>query len=310
MTFEIKDQYGIAHKYINVVQDFKSPVNIFFDIDDLLNIESKIIYFFAYTIGKIRNVVWGVYDKINEKFIFDNGCKYNSKQLYGFIKYWKSKNFAYSGNVVKNKITKRIESEYMIPLKDYLKYLNVYLYLDDKITLSEAGENNVKKYQDYPEVYSIPNEKVKLSKKDYLKYKEIIAFFDGKIKKDDINEDVIDNFIKDVENFYSINQDNIELDTYIELYIRLLKISLSEYEKYINRIDLNEYLTKSIVENIKILIDKFYMEIKYGNIIYDNISKSCPNIDDCIKYNELCGVYYYGTEPDYLSVLDNRTMLA
>jgi len=314
LAFTGNEQEELEDYYLGVVEEFKSPLNIYFDLETLLDSDIKIAYFIAYTIGKEKNILWGIYDKVSGKFIFDNGCHYNAKQLFTYTKTWKENNYVYMGNIVKNRIIKRITKHLGQNYGNFTDlFYDVFLlrYLLGLVPEYELPYINGKILNKDDLIEELSNKVAKtniITRKQYINYKKIIAYFDGKIDSTGI-EDILEKFYNDVYKFYNISEDNTEIDDYIEFYINNLKYLLKIYETNINLIDISKNINEDIYDLVKDLLEKFYHQVETGEIVYANTYKKCPDLQECQKYNTLCSSYYYGKNYQYLSELDPRTFL-
>ena len=249
---------------IGVITPLTSPYNLFLNVRQIVDPDSEAVYFFIYSFGKKKVVLWGVYLKNEEEFVIEGGCKYAVKNLNKYLKEWKSRDYSYIGNSVYDRITGTIARELgqrRWEYTDYLRYKFVLAYYQNLISEDELKE----KYSEEPYIFL---------DEVYEKYKldELID------SEDEINE--------------VLNEELISLEKEIR-----------EYEANINRTDLNRQtmfsLPKSVRDEIKYITELFYRAIKLGyyteGAYYTNLEK-CPSVQECAEnYNSLgCEVVYYG----------------
>ena len=128
---------------VGLVRELDSPFNLFLNLKQLINPDNRYIYFYIYSMGKRKIILWGVYEKNKKEFIIDTGCKYNTDQLYTMTMKWKANNYTYIGNSVKNRPSTLISKYLNIPTltyEEYTEFKYIIAYIDDKITDSEFIE--------------------------------------------------------------------------------------------------------------------------------------------------------------------------
>ncbi len=88
------------------------PYNVFLRVKDI-TAGNPLIYFYGYSMGKKKVVMWGVYDVHNNTFLIDAACRYNPNNLKQMLDVWKANRYQYSFNSVRNRIDSRIREHYL-----------------------------------------------------------------------------------------------------------------------------------------------------------------------------------------------------
>jgi len=83
------------------------PYNVFVRLDDLLK-NNSLIYFYAYSLGKKKIILWGVFDINSNSFEIDDACKYNANDLKKILDSWKKNNYSYFFASTKNSYSSRL----------------------------------------------------------------------------------------------------------------------------------------------------------------------------------------------------------
>lgn len=251
---------------IGVVTPLTSPYNLFLNVKQISDPESELVYFYVYSFGKKKVILWGVYVKNTEEFIIEGGCKYAVKNLNKYLKEWKKRDYSYIGNSVYNRVNTVISKELGVKLWDYDEYLRykfILAYYEDRISEFELQ----KRYLNEPYI-----------------------FLDEVYEKYNLNE-LID--------------DEREISQAIDSEMLSLKDQIRKFEININRTDLNREIMRSlpseIKERIKYITELFYKAIRFGyyteGIYYANL-EDCPDLEKCVEnYNGAgCEVVHYGDE--------------
>jgi len=246
----------------------KGGLLLFLKIDDIINTQSQFVYFMVYSMSPKITVYWGVFDKINNDFIFDSGCVGNLKKLNDMLNKWKEHGYQYTANVVQDQIK---------PL------LNKYRGIT-----KQKGKISF----DYP-LYSIFMRVVNgienghsVDRDDLIKFK--IAIFDTFIKDPEFSyaSNDIDHIVRlyesQIDRIYDLKKDDINQQ-------------MRDYEATINRIDINNDLRQQMIE-LRRITTLFFDKIKHGEYFYHNrVTDICPDIDECqVKNKVSCGAYEYG----------------
>jgi hypothetical protein len=94
--------------YVGVHSPLADPFNIFFRARDLTN-KLPQIYFYAYSVGTKKIVMWGIYDASLNEFLVDNACVYHPNNLMTMVEKWKSNAYEFSFSSVRDQIRTRME---------------------------------------------------------------------------------------------------------------------------------------------------------------------------------------------------------
>lgn len=259
---------------IGVIAPLTSPYNLFLNVGQLTDPESEVVYFFVYSIGKKRVVLWGVYLKSTEEFTIESGCKYAVKDLSEYLKTWKRRDYSYVANSVYDRVTNVMVKELGAErwqYSEYLRYKFILAYYEGRISESELRL----RYPDEPGEYL----------NELYKKHDLNELIDG---EEEINEALDDELVS-------------------------LKKKLKEYEASINRTDVSTVIKVSpeVRNRIKYVTDLFYQAIKLGYYTegsYYRGLESCPSVHTCAtNYNAAgCEVVYYGDEE--LGMLSSRDL--
>lgn len=261
---------------IGIVKPLNFPYNLFLNLKELSDPNSRFVYFFVYVIGEKKIVLWGVYDKIDDKFFVDGFCRYTPSELNMIVQRWKSNHQTYIANSVKDRPTEIINRELGYGLASYSEYVkNKYLlaYLDNMISREEL--ENV-----YPGLYD----------EFIIKFEDQTGLIPGLSEDYDI---IFHNYIEDFRDSI-LNYENT-----------INRTDLSSYT--LRNIDPELY------NKILRITQHFYDAIKTG--MYENISISpCPHIEDCDPniYESGCELYFYGSgvaNPNYYHPGDPNALL-
>ena len=125
---------------LGIVVPLEFPFNLFLNLKHLANPSIRFVYFYIYSLGKKRIVIWGVYDESTQKFIIDGSCKYQTLELANLIKTWKNYDFTYVGNTVKNRPREVLSGYFNKPQMNYPQYLKgkfILAYFQKKISQEE-----------------------------------------------------------------------------------------------------------------------------------------------------------------------------
>jgi len=247
------------HEETKHVNELESPFNLFLRIPDLIDDEKRYIYFLAYSIGKKRVVLWGVYDKRKKEIIIDNACKYAVKNLMGILRQWKFNEYEYTANAVKNQIIKRIRlylSEMLEdPLPDIKTYED-YEFFKDKVERAEF-------YNDYDE--------------------ELLAYFEDKFNVTESNHD----YFKKLDEFLG------DLLMQIDKYEKELNLKTTD-QKLLNKMDKE---VRELIEEVVNKFFKELERSKFASKNIMDVISDCPSLDECMSSvfgDDFCAVYFYG----------------
>lgn len=261
---------------IGIVKPLIFPYNLFLNLNELSDPYSRFVYFFVYVIGQKKLVLWGVYDKIDDKFFIDGLCQYSPSQLNMIVQRWKDHHQTYIANSVKDRPIEIINRELGYKPTQYSEYVkNKYLlaYLDNKISLDELEKR-------YPGLH---NEFI-------INFEDKTGLIPGLSEDYDlILHDYIDHF----------------RHTVLEYERKINRTDLSSYT--LRNIDHELY------DKIVRITEHFYDAIKTG--MYETMYISpCPEIGDCDPdtYKMGCELYFYGfgvTNPNYYHPGDPNALL-
>ncbi len=93
--------------FVGLHSPLNSPYNIFLRLKDI-ETNSDIIYFYAYSIGKQRAIIWGLYDRTGNQFLIDNACKYSPNDLKIIIDTWKNNKYEFFFTAMRNRVSSRL----------------------------------------------------------------------------------------------------------------------------------------------------------------------------------------------------------
>lgn len=248
-------------EYVTFVIPFDEPVNLYLNIEQLINSSHRFVYFFTSTYGKSKVILWGVYDKKRDIFSFDGSCRYRIQQLNNIINTWEKNKFVFIADYVRNRMVETLGSLFgqnaHITERQYHQYKYILSYYERKISKEQLEEF-------YPSALN------DLERKIQEKY-------------------ALTNLINDLQ-FDSLLEDELDL----------IRLDVRNYEEFINRIDIPQHISLSrISDRIMNIVNKFYEDIKTGKYLYSSVP--CPDESSCQEYCPACGVYYYGIHPDYLN---------
>jgi len=261
---------------ISIVKPLNFPYNLFLNLEELSDPNLRFVYFFVYVIGEKKIVLWGVYDKVDDKFYVDGLCRYVPSQLNMIVQRWKAHHQTYVANTVKDRPTEIINRELgyeRTPYSEYVKNKYLLAYLDNKISREEL-ENR------YPGLYD----------EFITKFEDQTGLIPGLSEDYDV---VLDDYIEDFRDSI-LNYENTINRTDLNSYT-LQNIDPELYNKIVR-------ITKH-----------FYDAIKTG--MYESISISpCPQIEDCDPntYESGCELYFYGfgvANPNYYHPGDPNALL-
>jgi hypothetical protein len=97
---ELESYIGISHGIVD-------PFNLFINITDITE-GNELIYFFSYSIGKKRVVVWGTYDRYDDTISVESACRFDSWIWTTYPRLWQDLGYKIYTTITKNKFTSRI----------------------------------------------------------------------------------------------------------------------------------------------------------------------------------------------------------
>lgn len=98
--------------FVGLHSPLTDPFNIFMRVEDIENDET-LIYFYGYSIGKKKIVLWGVYNIESNEFLIDDACRYKPNELKNMIDTWKDNQYQFYFSGVKDRISTRMNQELM-----------------------------------------------------------------------------------------------------------------------------------------------------------------------------------------------------
>ena len=267
--------------YVGLVSYLEDPFNLFLRLNELEDEEADLVYFFIYSIGKKKIMIWGTYSKSEDDFKIESACKYSLAQLMPIYRYWQQNNFRYVANIVVDRFTPKIHEyvlgESLMSMDEYKRKKLFLAYETGEVDKSyldkELGKN-------YPE---------KVYDKLLLKLAE-----DGEI---------------DLET----EQDPFRTEVFqqaLQQYLVDIEEEIEEHEAKINLLDVDRSLNnlpENTLRQLKNITRKFLRKIERSSLVDDKVYSwlpSCPSKDQCQNgVNGSCGVYFYGTQ-----LLDSRDL--
>lgn len=91
----------------NIKHELVSPWNFFLQIDSNF-INHGLIYWFGYSMGKVKNVAWGHFDQPNNQMTITGSCQFSVRQLRPILKFQKQNNYLYVASGAVNRIDRMI----------------------------------------------------------------------------------------------------------------------------------------------------------------------------------------------------------
>lgn len=92
-----------------IIHAISSPFNFYVKVKDLLT--DRYVYFVAWSLGKIKNVVWGHYDAQSDQFIIEGECNYQRlSEVNNIVREIESLGYTMVFNIAQDLIPKVIAS--------------------------------------------------------------------------------------------------------------------------------------------------------------------------------------------------------
>lgn len=266
-----------AQKNVNIgiIQPLESPFNLFLNLHQLVDPDKRFVYFFIYSIGARKVILWGVYDKHGQDFHIDNACRYRTDQLYGATMHWIKLGYNYVGNTVLNRPEALISkySKEGMSLEEYQQKRGLISQGEGPLA-GLASRSLDRPKMDYPE---------------YVQKKYLLALLNGEISEED--------YLRKYQQLPDLPEDPYELYEYIFD----LEKEIKKYEPTINRSDLGK-VDQSLQVVLTKIMNRFNEAVARGTIStkeFESILQQCPYIQECNKsLTESCSVYFYG-QPEY-----------
>jgi len=98
--------------YVSLKSGLDDPFTIFIRVQDIVN-KSPNLYFYAYSIGTKKLMIWGIYDSVNNHFLIDHSCRYNPTDLKTILDIWKSHQYDFYYTTVRNRSASRIYQNFV-----------------------------------------------------------------------------------------------------------------------------------------------------------------------------------------------------
>jgi hypothetical protein len=173
---EMQKQSDSLDLFVGLKSGLDDPFNVFLRVDDLKN-NKDVIYFYAYSLGKKKAIIWGVFDKVNNEFLVDSACKYQPNDLKQILTNWNKNNYSYYFNTVRNRISSRVNQEMIFDDREkettlfgkFQEYFIAHLIKEGLISSNDSIKNTLSKKETFDSEYdnilsSISTEMVKYIK--------------------------------------------------------------------------------------------------------------------------------------------------
>ena len=255
---------------VGIVQPLSFPYNLLLSVPDLMDPDVPYVYFYVYILGGKRVVFWGLYDKTEQQFIIEDGCRYATNQLSTMVKIWTQNQNIYAGNSVKDRTTETM-ARYVTPKEKVMTYSE---YLQGKFLIGyfQGKINQTELEKRYPNLLEIIENTLQLN--EYYDEDPFAQYIE------DLNDQII-KYEKTI-NMTDVNRD-------------LLSQVGQSIGQVVQRITNRFY---DFIKSGQFEMDSFVSSLN-----------QCPGFDQCsITYSEGCEVYFYGQE-GYRSDLDLRRLL-
>ena len=313
--------------YVQFTIPFDKPLDIYIRVDDIF--ENRFVYFFGYTMGRDRVVIWGVYDSKNDKLVIESGCNDIKYQLLKLLKIWKQNGILHVGAEQRNLIDDRInfnlfygnEKNFdniqksllliawqrdLISTEDILKmtYFNPETRKNEKFSFDDL--------KDFDDYISEQSEREEKPRNEFLKYYEEklvpLETFDASRNKS--REQTIGKLMKPEESkkkrvFFSNKKQNpaekylpFEFK-YMSLIVweqyKLLKANVARYLKKAKKYPFKEELYESFLEDVQRFSNEHPDE--YVKFLWDIIIKDYERNLNFVSIDQ--GVLNEITEEEY-----------
>jgi hypothetical protein len=254
---QVKEAPEKITDYIALVQGLDDPFNLFLRWDDLYN-NQPFIYFFAYSLGRQKVMVWGVYHQPTDTFSLDGGCQYRTPQLATIVREWKRQQFNYVANSVRDRIRPLLQSYVggrqsgMLSYEEYVRLKSIIAYFDG--TLPEY------------------------------------------IIKRQFGSNVISDFYDQFEQQSNLKPYQEAYHEMFPQYINQWRRQLDQYERWINRNDISSDVPVQLRALIQHMSQRFQETIERSSYVTIQGLVPCPTILDCTLMSmKECQLYTYGT---------------
>jgi hypothetical protein len=150
LSQQTRDEFDL---FAGISSPINSPFNLFLRLNDLRQEGSSLIYYYAYSLGKSRAIIWGVYNEATKEFLIDSACQYDLQILNLAMAKWKDNKYQIISSETKNN-KGRLINLYLIfdkmkdlAVKNYEKFRVWYMYnalLKKRLTLDQISEEALK----------------------------------------------------------------------------------------------------------------------------------------------------------------------
>ena len=238
-----KDQIDL---FIGVKSPLNDPFNVFFRLRDINDPSSTLIYFYIYSMGKSKAIIWGVYNVLDNTFLIDASCKYDLAQLNEALRSWKTNDYGVVSSEVRNRSVSRI-AQYIIFEDNRQKFVNLYdnfkLYF--MYNMVRRGQLKIDDIINNKEllafIQKFEEEEILFGRDFDLEYKKIVDPIVGQINKGIIqflpDKTGVDYLDERVESAFNLLEDYLsDMPNIIALHIFILLMAdIEEYRtaKYI-----------------------------------------------------------------------------
>lgn len=259
--------------YLGLVSYLTDPFNLFLRVADLENEDVDLVYFFVYSLGKKKIMLWGTYSKSEQDFHIEAACRYSVAQLMPIYKYWLSQDYSYVANAVVDRIGETLG-----------KY---------------GGKSRMSKEEYQKKKTFLAFERKEISRAQIPR--EVGANYPEEIY-DKLAFELIEN-----EKLSSAEEQPLETKVFqlaLQRYLRDIEKELQAHEASINRLDLKKEMnfkfSKRTLSELKQITQKFIRKIEKSSLTDDKVYEwlpACPAQESCRPgVDGTCGVYFYGTQ--------------
>lgn len=253
-------------QYLGLALETNDPFHLAIRIPDLDQNNVKVL---IYSIGSKKEVLWGYYNFLTQKFSWESSCKFRIGLLTRFLKSWSEKGYETVANVVTNRIN---------------RVMNYMLGNDKALTYPE--------YKALKQIYLYRIGKVgPLVLEDELKDVDLTTLY-KKLGFEPIKYPELDYEVEPEPKLDSIPLEQIET-------------AIQEYETTLNLSAVDHDVLEKVVGNedrLYEIVSKFHQDVQYGkyntNSFYTSLN-DCLTEDDCKKagyYPESCDLYTFLNE--------------
>jgi len=258
--------------YLGIAHGLSDPFSLFINITDIQE-NRNLIYFFSYSMGTKKVVVWGTYNKLNDKIKVESGCRFNSWKYITYINIWKDMNYKLDTTLNKNRLNSRM----------------------NKIN-KRLGN---------------PVDPLKINNETDLKaWKYLIAYFDDNISKDDFlflfdrldvsklsyNYENYNMGKSPILDFYDLfNIDDLIEEEELDIIRDRIEDEIRLYEK--NKLNIIDNTSSETIKDIVMRITELFI---------DYISRSSYVGNESVKSLPICPQTIFDCDPDDLEDENNE----